>query len=287
MTIRNPVVWSWDQLREATAAVATAGQSESEAYRGALPRVRRIGIADIGHALARGYDDFRADPTHYVFLCAIYPVIGLILARIVMGYNILPLIFPLIAGFALVGPFAAVGLYELSRRRERGQEIAWWHAFDVFRSPAIGGILRLGMGLTVLFVLWLLVAEKLYEALFGTQVADTPLGFLHQVLTTRNGWILIVVGNLLGFLFALAALVLSAVSFPLMLDRNMKPEAAVVVSVRAVMANPVPMAAWGIIVAAGLVIGSLPFLLGLALVLPILGHATWHLYRRVVEPPPA
>ena len=287
MTIRNPVVWSWDQLKDATTAVANSGQAESETYRGALPRVRRIGIADIGTALARGFDDFRADPTHYVFLCAIYPVIGLILARIAMGYDVLPLIFPLIAGFALVGPFAAVGLYELSRRRERGQEIAWWHAFSVFRSPAIGGILRLGMALTVLFVLWLLVAEKLYEALFGTQVADTPLGFLRQVLTTRNGWILIVVGNLLGFLFALAALVLSAVSFPLMLDRNMKPEAAVLVSVRAVVANPLPMAVWGIIVAAGLVIGSLPFLLGLALVLPILGHATWHLYRRVVEPAPA
>ncbi|MGH7154589.1 MAG: DUF2189 domain-containing protein [Acetobacteraceae bacterium] len=287
MTIRNPVVWSWDQLKDATVAVANAGQAEPDTHHGALPRVRLIGIADIGNALARGYDDFRADPTHCVFLCGIYPIIGLILARIAMGYNILPLIFPLIAGFALVGPFAAVGLYELSRRRERGEEIAWWHAFAVFRSPAIGGILRLGMALTVLFVLWLLVAEKLYEALFGTHVAGTALGFLHEILTTRNGWILIVVGNFLGFLFALAALVLSAVSFPLILDRNMRPESAVLVSVRAVAANPLPMTVWGIIVAAGLVIGSLPFLLGLAFVLPILGHATWHLYRCVVEPPPA
>ncbi len=285
MTIRNPVVWGWDQLKDAASNVAASGHHDVALQQDAqstTPLVRRIGVADLREVLAKGFDDFSADRAHYLFLCAIYPVIGLILGRAVMGEQVLHLAYPLVAGFALLGPFAAVGLYELSRRREQGLDIAWWHAFDVFRSPAIWSIIRLGIALAVLFVVWLVVAEKLYEALFGAHVPPTPGAFLHQVLTTRAGWTLIVAGNLIGFLFAAAAFALSVVSFPLMLDRDVPPETAVGVSLRVIRVNPVPMAAWGLIIAAGLVIGSVPFLLGLAVVMPVLGHATWHLYRRIV-----
>jgi uncharacterized membrane protein len=248
-----------------------------------LPHIRHIGMADIRAALANGFDDFWAMPSHILFLGLIYPVVGFILFRLAFGYDVLSLLFPLIAGFALIGPVASTGLYELSRRREQGLEVSWAHAFAVLRSPAIRSIAALGAMLLAFFIGWLYTAQALYQALFG----DIPPRSLHefatQILTTPSGWTLIVIGNLIGFVYAATVLVLSVVSFPMLVDRPVGVGVAVQTSVRAVLANPVPMAAWGLIVAAGLIIGSLPFLIGLALIMPILGHATWHLYRRVVE----
>ena len=250
----------------------------------AAPQIRRIGIADLKYALRRGLDDFLAMPSHAVFLCLIYPVVGIALARMAMGNNVLPLLFPLAAGFALVGPFAALGLYEMSRRREAGLDVSWKHALDVFRSPSIGAIAVLGLMLVTIFLVWVAVAQAIYVAYFGYTPAAAMSDFFHQVLTTPAGWGLIIVGNGVGFLFAVLALTLSVVSFPLLLDRDVGVATAILTSVRAVLANPVAMATWGLIVAALLAIGSLPVLLGLTVVLPVLGHATWHLYRRVVEP---
>lgn len=248
------------------------------------PVVRKIGVGDLRDALAEGLADFWAMPTHVVFLSLIYPVVGLVLARLAFGYDVLPLLFPLVAGFALVGPFAALGLYELSRRREAGLDTSWNHAFDPFRSRSFGAIAALGFLLLVIFVVWLAVAYGIYVAIFGNAPAASIPDFLRQIFTTPAGWTLIVVGNGVGFLFALLVLVISVVSFPLLLDRAVSPAVAMRTSVRAVLANPGPMALWGLIVAALLVIGSLPFFVGLAVVMPVLGHATWHLYRRVVAP---
>ena len=152
----------------------------------------------------------------------------------------------------------------------------------MLRSPSAGAIAALGVLLLVIFVLWVAVAQAIYIANFGYQPAASMPDFLRQVLTTPAGWALIVVGNGVGFLFAVLALCISVVSFPLLLDRDVGAVEAVLTSVRAVAANPIPMAAWGLIVAAGLVIGSLPLFFGLAVVMPVLGHATWHLYRKVV-----
>ena len=252
----------------------------------AHPEVRKIGLADLKDALARGIDDFRAMPSHAVFLCLIYPIVGFVLARWVLGANVLPLLFPLAAGFALIGPLAALGLYEMSRRREQGLDVSWHHALDVFRSPSLGAIVALGLLLVAIFLVWIAVAQAIYVANFGYQPASTMPDFIHQVLTTPAGWSLIIVGNGIGFLFAVLVLTLSVVSFPMLLDRHVGAAGAILTSVRAVLANPVPMAAWGLIVAALLVIGSIPAFFGLAVVMPILGHATWHLYRKLVEPDP-
>jgi len=135
-----------------------------------------------------------------------------------------------------------------------------------------------------MFLIWIAIAQAIYVANFGYEPAASIPNFLHQILSTRAGWTLIVVGNGVGFLFALAVLIISAVSFPLLVDRDVGAVEAVLTSVRAVAANPLPMAAWGLIVAALLVIGSLPFFVGLAVVVPVLGHSTWHLYRKVVVP---
>jgi uncharacterized membrane protein len=248
--------------------------------------VRKIGLSDLGDALRLGWEDFNAIPTHAVVLCVIYPIIGLVLFRLVLGHSLLPLLFPLAAGFTLIGPFAALGLYELSRRRERGEEAAAWHAMHVLSAPSFGAILGLGTFLFVLFAIWIAAADAIYIATFGNAPAASIPDFARRVLTTPEGWSLIIIGCGVGFLFAVVALCISVVSFPLMLDRHATAIDAIRTSLQAVMKNPITMAAWGFIVAVLLALGSLPFFVGLAVVLPVLGHATWHLYRKMVEPDP-
>ena len=247
------------------------------------PIIRKITTTDLKDALAEGIDDFWAVPTHAIFLSIIYPVVALVLAQLTLN-NLLQLFFPLAAGFALIGPVATLGLYELSRRREQGLDLAWTHAFDVRHSASIGGILELGAVLAIIFLLWIAAAQVIYIATFGDAPPESIPNFLRQVFTTPEGWTLIVVGNGVGFLFAVLVLIISVVSFPLLLDRDIGAVAAVVTSVKVVLKNPVTMAMWGLIVAGLLLIGSLPLFIGLAIVMPVLGHSTWHLYRKVVEP---
>ncbi|MBV8745596.1 MAG: DUF2189 domain-containing protein [Xanthobacteraceae bacterium] len=247
--------------------------------------IRKIGLADIMEALRQGLDDFFAMPSHMIFLGLLYPIVGFVLFRLAFGYDVLPLLYPLATGFALMGPLAAVGLYELSRRREQGRDTHWTHVFDVRRSPSVGAIVAIGVLLMLIFLGWLATAQAIYQSLFGVLAPSSITDFLHEVLTTDAGWKLILFGNAAGFVFALVVLVISVVSFPLLLDRDVGAAVALWTSVRAVAANPFPMAVWGLIVAVLLLIGSLPFFFGLAVVVPILGHATWHLYRKVVSAP--
>lgn len=282
MAIRNPLEWISVRRRPAMAGVAAADDYWPQAEaRDRAPAVRRIGLADLREALAAGARDFGAHRTDVVFLCAIYPVIGLLLARLASGGGLLQFLFPLVAGFALVGPVVGIGLMEMSRRRELGTDPDWRSAFAVLRSPSIGGILVLAAALVAIFCSWMFTAAAIYAATLGPQPPASVAGFARDLFTTDAGWMLIGVGMGVGFLFALLVLAIGVASFPLMLDGPAGVEAAVRFSVRAVAANPVPMAAWGLIVAAALVVGSLPFFLGLVVVLPVLGHATWHLYRRL------
>jgi uncharacterized membrane protein len=283
--IRNPLEWGWDQVKLANHAVGSAGRALRRSEEGryaALPAIRRIEPADLRDALARGLRDFGAYRTDVFFLCVIYPVVGLLLSRLAFGYAMLPLLFPLASGFALVGPVAAVGLYEMSRRREQGLDASWADAFDVVRSPAFGAILVLGLVLLAIFLAWLLAAYGIYQLTLGPEPPVSIAAFIRDVFTTSAGWAMIVAGFGVGFLFALLVLAISVVSFPLLLDRDVGLYTAVQTSIRAVLANPGPMAMWGVIVAAGLVIGSIPVFLGLIIVMPVLGHATWHLYRKAV-----
>ena len=257
--------------------------SEMSAGAGAgAPVIRKIGVEDLKDALAKGYADFNALPTHAVFLIVIYPLIGLVLARATLVGDLLPLLYPLAGGFALLGPFAALGLYELSRQRGLGHDVTWRDALNIIRSHSAQAILMLGGLLLVIFAVWLITANALADAFLGDMSKATLSQFASKVLTTTEGWELILIGNGVGFLFAAAALMLSAVSFPLLLDRDVGFGPAVQTSVRACLENPATMAAWGLIVAAGLVIGSIPLFAGLIVVLPVLGHATWHLYKKVV-----
>lgn len=249
-----------------------------------FPAVRRIGFAELGQALRQGWQDFWARPSHLVFLGLIYPLAGGAIGVWTSGANAWPLLFPFISGFALVGPLAALPLYEMSRRRERGLETTWRSVFEVARSPAIPSIAAVGIMLLGIFTLWLMTAQFIYESIFGPGSPATFAEFISEVFTTPQGVTLMIWGNVVGLLFAIVVLATAVISVPLLVDRDVGAAVAVQTSVRAVLKNPVPMAAWGLIVAALLVIGSIPLLVGLAVVVPVLGHATWHLYRKTVLP---
>lgn len=284
MTIRNPVEWGIDHMRMGAHALSSVRRTLRHDEYDALyePRVRHVSMADLGTALKRGFADFGACRTDVVFIGLIYPIAGLVLAQLAIGQGMWPLIFPLMSGFALVGPFLAAGLYEMSRRRERGEEVRLADAFRVTSSPAFGAMFVLGLGLFALFGLWLLTAMSIHALTLGPDWPMSLRAFLSDVFTTTAGWTMIVLGIGAGALFAVAALCLSVVSFPLLLDRNCSVRTAVKTSWRVVQENPVTMFGWGFIVAMGLVLGAIPALLGLIVVMPVLGHATWHLYRRAV-----
>lgn len=284
-TIRNPMEWGSAQLRLAALHLASVRRSvrgaKSDQSTSSLA-VRRIEVADLREVLTKGLDDFGACRTDVIFLCVVYPAVGLILWWGAVGYGLLPLLFPIAAGFALLGPAAAVGLYEMSRRRELGLKPSWMDAFATVRSASFGTIVVLGLLLVAIFLLWLVAAQVIYALTLGPESPTSIGGFVGDVFTTGAGWAMIIIGMGVGAIFAAVVLTISVVSFPMLLDRDVGLRLAVSTSVRAVLTNPVPMAAWGLIVAGGLLIGSIPAFLGLVVVLPVLGHATWHLYRKLV-----
>jgi uncharacterized membrane protein len=249
--------------------------------------VRKLRPSDAFAALAEGFDDFRAMPSHLVFLAIFYVGAGIVLTAMSSFGDALQLVFPLAAGFALVGPFLAIGLYELSRRRELGMDVRLWEALVVGNSPALPSMACLGLALLALFAAWIAAAQAIYVSLYGPTAPASAQAFFAEVFSSDRGLMLIAVGCGVGFVFAALALSLTVVSFPLMLDRNVGLVPAVSASLRVTADNPLAVATWGAIVAALLFLGALPMFIGLAVVMPVLGHATWRFYRKAVERDPA
>jgi uncharacterized membrane protein len=257
--------------------------ADTATYADERPEIHLIKAPDLKDALVKGIADFNAMPTHLVFLCLIYPIVILMAARVYAGYDVVPLVFPLLAGFTLLGPLVAVGMYELSRRREMGLNTSRWKAFHVLQRHSIRAVSILGAMLMIFYVAWLVVAWGLYVINFGNAIPESIMDFTVSVLNTGPGWALIALGGSIGFCFAVVVFTLSVVSFPMVLDRDIGVMVAIETSIRAVLVNPVTMGLWGLIVVGLLFIAALPFFVGLSVVMPILGHATWHLYRKVVK----
>jgi uncharacterized membrane protein len=246
--------------------------------------VRKIGTRDLWQSLKEGYHDFNARPSFGVlFLILIYPLFAVLLTLFLQGANLLYLVFPTVAGLALLGPVVSVALFEMSRLRERGLGATWRESFDFVHSASFAPILALSIVMMLLYVAWLSMAQFLYTGLFGADPPASLAEFGDRLISTRPGIALILYGNVLGVIFAFAALAISVVGFPLLLDKPVSTLTAIGTSMRAVASNLYVMLLWGVIVAVLLIAGSMIFLVGLAAVLPILGHATWHLYRKLVE----
>ena len=244
--------------------------------------VNTLTLADLNAALREGWADFTQKRGDLIFAGLIYPAIGLIAAFAANGGPLAHLLFPMAAGLALLGPLTATGFYELARRREAGLESSWRHFGDLLKNPRIDQIGVVAAILIALFAGWLVVAGLVYAAFFGLNEPASLGALLRDVLTTARGWAMIVVGNAIGFVFALAALCLSVTSLPMLVDRDVSAGTALSTSIETVRRNPATMLRWGLTVAALLVIGSIPAFLGLAVVLPWLGYATWLLYRKAV-----
>jgi uncharacterized membrane protein len=281
--VENPFEYVIEKAAYNVSAVGRVMVPHPERHAGqAVPQVRKITMTDVQDALRLGAEDLGALRDDILFIGIIYPVAGLVLGALAANTDLLPMVFPLASGFAILGPVAAVGLYEMSRRRELGEKVTWADGFGVLGSPALGSIIALGAVLLALFGMWLASAYELNLALMGPKAPPTLRAFSENLFWTQEGGILIVTGFAVGFLFAVLAFAVSVVSFPLLLDRDVTVGVAIRTSVEACFKNPGVMFMWGMIVAGALALGSLPALVGLIVVVPLLGHASWHLYRRIV-----
>ena len=260
-----------------------ASQPLASAVPPAPARIRAITEADLRWALAEGWNDFKDKRGDLLIVAVIYPVLGFLSAMLVLNDQLLPLFFPLVAGLSIFGPAVASGFYELARRREEGLDSTWWHFLDPLQGRGREELGLLTGGLAILFLAWLITAWAIYSATIGQQNPTGIGGFVYDLFNTAAGWRMILLGNLAGLVFAVVALVFATVSFPMVVDKAVDARTAVTASVAAFRANPRVMASWGLRVALILALGCIPLFVGLAVALPVLGYATWHLYTRLIE----
>ena len=247
------------------------------------PVVRRVSVADIAESLGEGLRDFQAAPLFGLAFAALYVAGGILILLSLTAFGMVYLAYPLAAGFALIGPFVAVGLYEVSRQREAGEAPSMGGIWATIRSRREIG----WMAFVTLFVflVWMYQVRLLIAVLLGLHASFSSLPeFLTVVLTTNEGLVFLALGNLVGAALSLILFSLTVVSFPLLLERDVDAVTAMITSVRAVVMSPLPMIGWAAVIVALLALSSLPYFLGLLVTLPVLGHATWHLYRRIVVP---
>jgi uncharacterized membrane protein len=263
--------------------MATEPLAVRAAAPGAKIPVRKITDEDLRWSLRQGLGDFQAMRGDLVFAGLIYTVLGVAAAVMTTNGPLMPFFFPVVAGVGLLGPVAAVGFYELARRREDGLESGWKHFLDVRRRPAVDDMGIVAGLLLAVFVLWLIAAGLLYVALFGWATPTSITDFFGAVFTTPRGWALILFGAAIGAIFGWIVLALSVASLPMLVDCDVSAAEAVSASWRAAHANKPQMVRWGLIVLGLLVLGSIPLFVGLAFVLPWLGYSTWHLYTRLVD----
>jgi uncharacterized membrane protein len=247
------------------------------------PVVRRISAGDIAEALGQGLRDFRAAPQWGLAFGALYALGGLAIVLCVSAFGAVYLAYPLAAGFALVGPFVAIGLYEVSRRLEARQPVtvaALWRCMT--GRAEIGWMAFVTL---FIFIIWMYQVRLWIALLLGVNASFSSLQhFVATLFSTSEGLLFLAIGNVVGAILSLVLFSLTVVSFPLLLDREVDFVTAMITSVRAVVTSPGPMIGWAAVIVLTLIVSVLPSFLGLLVALPVLGHTTWHLYRRIVAP---
>lgn len=248
------------------------------------PVVRRVTVPEIVESLAEGLRDFQNAPLYGLVFGAIYAAGGNIVVLSAFALGLGYLAYPLAAGFALVGPFIAVGLYEVSRRRETGEPLSWGAVLSAIWAQGRRELGWMAFVTLFIFVIWMYQVRLLIALMLGLRSFSSLHEFLTVVTTTPEGWVFLLVGHISGAVLSLVLYTLTVVSFPLLLDRDVDFVTAMITSVRAVVTSPGPMIGWAAVVVILMIVACLPAFLGLLVVLPVLGHATWHLYRRIVVP---
>ena len=254
----------------------------SQAY--VMPRVNALTTADIRAALMEGLSDFARAPLFGLFFGGIFAVAGILIVLALTVWDKSWMIYPVAIGFPLVGPFAAVGLYEVSRRLEAGRPLIWSEVLSVVWAQRLRELSWMAFVMLFVFWIWMYQVRLLVAILLGRMSFSTLEKFLTLVLSTGQGWLFLAVGHVVGAALALILFSITVISIPLLMEREVDFITAMITSVRTVVASPVAMLSWGLVVTLCVILACLPFFLGLLVILPVLGHATWHLYRRAVVP---
>ncbi len=246
-----------------------------------MPPVNKVSFSDLGQVIGAGIHDFARAPLIGMALAGMYVAAGWLLIILLWMLELTYLAYPLAMGFALVAPFAAVGFYAASSVLERGEKPAWRGVFSAIAQAAARDLRWMALVTGFALVIWLDLAAILFFTMMGLNPIDAD--FIPKLFTTGEGIIFLIVGNTLGAIIAMAVFSISAVSFPMLFDRDIDFVTAMVTSVRFVMANPVPMVAWCALIGISVTASVLTGFFGLLIVMPVIGHATWHLYRRAID----
>jgi uncharacterized membrane protein len=249
-----------------------------------MPKVNALTVADLRACLAQGISDFARAPLFGLFFGAVFTIIGMVIVLALTSWHMPWMIYPFAIGFPLVGPFAAAGLYEVSRRMENGSPLDWSQVLSAVWAQRRRELSWMAFVMLFVFWVWMYQIRLLLALILGRMSFSSMDKFLTVVFTTEQGWTFLAVGHLVGGALSLILFSITVVSIPLLMDREVDIVTAMVTSVKTVLASPLPMIGWAACVTLAVLAACVPFFLGLLVVLPVLGHATWHIYRRAVQP---